>query len=167
MRFAPLVRAGGTVLDVACGSGRHARALTDLGFQVVALDRDTEALSRFDATEKYLVDLEAAPWPLPGRRFDGIVVTNYLYRALFPVLLDALADDGVLIYETFAQGNGEFGRPSNPAFLLGPGELLAHTTGLRVVAYENGFICRPKPAMVQRICAIHAHGTQHDLRYNL
>jgi hypothetical protein len=100
-------------------------------------------------------DLEdGSPWPLPGERFQGIVVTNYLYRPLFPVLEDALADGGVIIYETFMAGNERFGKPSNPAFLLRPGELLEAFRGLAVKGYEEGPQMAPKPAMIQRLCAV-------------
>ena len=127
-RFAGLVPAGGRVLDLACGSGRHTRFFLDLGHPVVAVDRDVGGL--VDLTghpdlETLEVDLETgAPWPLGDRRFAGIVVTNYLHRPLFPDLLAALSPGGVLIYETFAVGHELFSRPRNPDFLLKPGELL-------------------------------------------
>lgn len=107
------------------------------------------------------VDLEtgqAEAWPFPPNRFAAIVVTNYLHRPLFPRILDSLAPNGVLLYETFAQGNEQFGKPSNPDFLLMPGELLQHARFLRVIAFEDGYVEHPKPAMVQRICAIKASG---------
>jgi SAM-dependent methyltransferase len=158
-RFAPLIRPSGTVLDLACGGGRHVRYMRTLGLRVVAVDRDATSLAhlRDDAgIDAVCADLEGAPWPFSGRRFDGVVVTNYLHRPLFPLLRDAVADEGVLIYETFAAGNERFGRPSNPAFLLRPGELLeelAHdAAGLRVIAFEQGEIAGPRPAVVQRIC---------------
>jgi len=156
-RFAPLVRRGGRVLDLACGSGRHARLLARLGYQVAAVDRDVgalEPLARLAGIEAKCADLEAGPWPYPGTVFAGIVVANYLHRPLLPVLLDSLEPDGLLIYETYALGNERYGRPSNPQFLLHPGELLAVVRGrLRVVAYEDVLVSNPKPAMVQRICA--------------
>ena len=156
-RFAPLIRRGGRVLDLACGSGRHARLLARLGYQVAAVDRDAEALEALSLVagiEVKSADLEAGPWPFPGAVFAGIVVANYLHRPLFPALLDSLEPDGLLIYETFALGNERYGRPSNPQFLLRPGELLAVVRGrLRVVAYEDMFVSIPKPAKVQRICA--------------
>lgn len=124
---------------------------------MVAVDRDGQALgtlANVDGVECRQFDLEASAWPLSGERFDGIVVTNYLHRPLWPHLLQALAPRGVLLYETFALGNGRFGRPSNPDFLLAPGELLDVVGGaLHVLAYEDRFVERPKPAMVQRICA--------------
>jgi SAM-dependent methyltransferase len=157
-RFAPLVPAG-EALDLACGAGRHARLLAALGHPVLALDRDAQALLAAAgpgiATMRYDLELEGADWPFAPGRFAGIVVTNYLLRPLLPSLVRALAPDGVLIYETFAIGNEAFGKPSNPAFLLRPGELLAlaQDAGLRVIAYEAGVISQPKPAMVQRLCA--------------
>lgn len=150
--------AGGPVLDVASGHGRHARWFEARGHRVTALDRDADALAAGGATETIACDLETDPvaWPVAGRRFAAVVVTNYLHRPLFPFLLDALADDGVLLYETFAVGNGRFGKPSNPAFLLAPGELLARCAALSIVAFEDGLVARPQPASVQRICATHA-----------
>lgn len=157
VRFAKTIRPNGLVLDLACGHGRHAAWLEAHGHRVVAVDRDAVALSHCVASEKIVADLEAgggAPWPFDDRRFDAIVVTNYLHRPLFPAIVAALAEGGVLIYETFADGNEQFGRPANPDFLLRRGELLARCAALRVVAYEDGIIAEPKRAAVQRICAI-------------
>lgn len=152
-RWAPLIRPGGTVLDLACGSGRHLRWLAAQGFAVTGVDRDTNALAPLAAlAETVAADIENGPWPLPGRRFDAVVVTNYLWRPLFPAIRAALADDGVLLYETFERGHEALGRPSRPDFLLQPGELLALAAGLRVVAYESGRLDDP-PRQVQRIAA--------------
>jgi SAM-dependent methyltransferase len=155
-RFAHLVTAGGAVLDVACGGGRHARYFRDRGHKVTAIDRTLDGMAGVEGIELIQADLEAAPWPLPGRRFAGIVVTNYLHRALLPHLVAALEPEGgVLIYETFAQGQAEFGRPSDPDFLLRPNELLqAALPGLTVVGYEHGIVYAPAPAAVQRIAAV-------------
>jgi len=147
------VAPGGPVLDLAAGGGRHTRLFLERGHAVTAIDRDT---SRVAARATIVTaDLEADPWPLGEARFAGIVVTNYLYRPLFPAILAALAPDGVLIYETFASGNARFGRPSNPDFLLRHGELLAVAAagGLHVLAYEDLEVSEPKPACVQRLCA--------------
>ena len=156
-RWAERVPAGGLVLDVACGAGRHARYFARCGHPVVAVDRDPATPSRLAGIRGISVrcaDLEQGSWPFSGEHFSGIVVTNYLHRPLFPYLLSALAPAGALIYETFAAGNERFGRPSNPAFLLKSGELLEVTRGkLQVIAYEDLFVTDPKPAMVQRICA--------------
>ncbi len=154
-RWASSIRPGGAVLDVAAGSGRHARLLARLGFEVEAVDRDKSLFSDPPPNVVLLeADLEAGPWPYAGRRFDGIVVTNYLHRPLLPRLLDALEPGGMLIYETFAVGNERFGKPSNPAFLLAPGELLEAVRGkLRVIAYEDLTVGEPKPAAVQRLAA--------------
>jgi SAM-dependent methyltransferase len=155
-RFAHLVAPGGAVLDVACGGGRHARFFRDRGHPVTAIDRKLDGMAGVDDIELVEADLEAAPWPLPGQRFAGIVVTNYLHRPLLPILVAALEPEGgVLIYETFAQGQAEFGRPASPDFLLQPNELLqAALPGLTVVAYEHGISYSPKPAAVQRIAAV-------------
>ncbi len=155
-RFATLVPGGGAMLDLACGYGRHARFLEAGGWRVTAVDRDAVALAGLGAgIEALQADLESGAWPLAGRRFEGIVVANYLHRPLFPRLIEALADGGVLIYETFMQGNERFGRPSNPDFLLRPGELLeAFGARLTVVAFEQGEATLPKPAMVQKLCAV-------------
>lgn len=152
VRWAPLVTRG-TVLDVACGGGRHSRLFLDRGLEVVAVDREPREIpgARF-----VRADLEGGnPWPFAGERFEGIVVSNYLYRPLFPHLLQALAPGGVLIYETFMRGNERFGRPSNPQFLLRPGELLeAFGRELSVIAFEQGRVERPKAALIQRLCAL-------------
>jgi SAM-dependent methyltransferase len=153
-RWAPRIPPG-KVLDLASGPGRHARLLLELGFDVVAVDRDLQDIpgSRFKQA-----DLEdGSPWPFPGERFQGIVVTNYLHRPLFSNLLTSLAPGGVLIYETFMLGNERYGRPSNPEFLLGPGELLQILRGQVILGFEEGFCAAsshgPKPSMIQRVCA--------------
>jgi SAM-dependent methyltransferase len=151
VRWAPLITQG-MVLDVACGGGRHARYLASLGYAVTALDREPQSIPGVRFIQ---ADLEGgSPWPLPGERFQGIVVTNYLHRALFQVLEDALAPGGVLIYETFMLGNERYGRPSNPAFLLRAGELWQAFGGLQVIAFEQGYAAQPKAAMMQRLCAV-------------
>jgi SAM-dependent methyltransferase len=159
LRFAPLVAVGARVLDLACGHGRHARFFAARGADVLAVDRDAAALATLKGVARIAtcaLDLEAGGWPLPGERFDAIVVVNYLHRPLFPSLLAALAEDGVLIYETFARGNEAYGRPSNPDFLLEPGELLQLAArGLTVVAFEQGVVSTPEPgAVVQRLAAV-------------
>jgi SAM-dependent methyltransferase len=155
MQWAGAIRPGGAVLDLACGSGRHSRLLARLGFEVDAVDRDPALFT--DPPPQVVLrgaDLEAGPWPYGERRFDGIVVTNYLHRPLFPVLLRALETGGVLVYETFARGNERFGKPSNPDFLLAPGELLEAVRGtLRVIAYEDRVVEEPRMAALQRLCA--------------
>lgn len=157
VNWADLIAKGGRVLDLACGAGRHARWLAAKGWQVLAMDRDADALRDLATLERVQcrqADLEAGPWPLADEKFDGIVVTHYLHRPLWPYLMQALAPGGVLLYETFAHGNARFGRPASPAFLLQPGELLRELgKALHIIAYEDRFIDAPKPAMVQRICA--------------
>jgi SAM-dependent methyltransferase len=161
-RFAHLVSPGARVLDLAAGRGRHARFLGSRGAQVLALDRDAEALAGLanvaNVTARVL-DLEGSAWPLPGERFDAIVVTNYLYRPHFPHLRAALANDGVLLYETFAMGNEAYGRPSNPDHLLCEGELLSLAAlppaPMTVVAFEQGLVTGgTRPAVVQRVAAV-------------
>jgi SAM-dependent methyltransferase len=152
-RWSHLVPAGARVLDVACGAGRHLRWFAARGCRVTGVDRDAAALQALAGIgETVVADIEAGSWPLAGRRFDAVVVTNYLWRALMPTLLDSLADGGVLFYETFAAGNEACGKPSNPNFLLQPAELLEFTRGLHVVAYEHGFLSAPD-RVVQRIVA--------------
>jgi SAM-dependent methyltransferase len=162
-RFARLIPQG-EVLDLACGGGRHSLLLSSLGYGVIAVDRDPDALSRLADKRITTIqfDLEKdkdggiPAWPFEANRFAGVVVTNYLHRPLFPHIMASLASNGCMIYETFAQGNEHFGKPSNPDFLLETGELLAFATSnsLRIIAYEDGFVDLPKPAMVQRICAV-------------
>ncbi|OIQ99159.1 tellurite resistance protein TehB [mine drainage metagenome] len=156
-RFAPLIVAGGAVLDLACGSGRHTRLLAGLGHPVEAVDRDPEALAslqQLPGVNTNCADLEAGPWPYGGRGFAGIVVANYLWRPLFPHLLAALDQGGVLIYETFMIGNERHGKPANPAFLLRTNELLDLVRPrLTVLAFEQGEVEQPRPAVVQRLCA--------------
>jgi SAM-dependent methyltransferase len=153
VRWAPLIAPGGTVLDLACGSGRHLRWLHGQGFAVTGVDRDAQAVAPLHALGRVIVaDIENAPWPLPGETFDAVIVTNYLWRPLLPVIVNTVAAGGVLIYETFAIGNQAFGKPSNPNFLLQPGELLQACRDLRVVAYEDGLLNAP-PRRVQRVAA--------------
>ena len=161
-RFAPLVVGGGDVLDVACGTGRHARLFLERGHPVVGVDRynagivDLLGRPDFEFVDANLEN--GAPWPLGDRKFAAVVVTNYLYRPLFPALVGALAPRGVLVYETFAEGNERFGRPSNPDYLLRSGELLAAVEGhLQVIDYEHGEVTTPRPAVVQRIAAVNDH----------
>jgi SAM-dependent methyltransferase len=158
-RFAPLVPAGARVLDLAAGHGRHARLFAARGAFVVAVDRDADALSSLHDVariETRVLDLESGAWPLAGERFDAIVVTNYLHRPSIPPLFDALAPDGVLIYETFARGNEAYGRPSNPDFLLDQDELLRLAERrLTIVAFEQGVVAAPPSgAVVQRLAAV-------------
>jgi len=157
-RWTPLVRKGGAVLDVACGGGRHARWFAGLGHSVDAVDRDPAAIAALagvPGVTALCADIEGGSWPYTGRVYAAVVVTNYLHRPLFPHLRAALAPGGVLIYETFGIGNEAYGRPSNPEFLLRPRELLELAgEDWHVLAYENGYVEQPKPAVVQRICAI-------------
>lgn len=163
-RFASSVPEG-EVLDLASGYGRHARLFAALGHPVLAVDRDSDALAACagEGISTIQTDLEnGTPWPFASDRFAGVVIANYLHRPLFPHIFDSLADQGVLLVETFAVGNGQFGKPSNPDFLLASGELLALASAytqttqvpLRVIACEDGYVDQPKPAMIQRICLV-------------
>ena len=148
-RWAPLIERG-PVLDLACGSGRHSRYFLERGLQVTAVDCEPQSIPGATFVQ---ADLEkGSPWPLAGQHFGGVVVTNYLYRPLFPQLAASLVLGGVLIYETFMAGNEKYGRPSNPEFLLRPGELLEAFKALSLLAFEQGYVERPKPAVTQRIC---------------
>lgn len=168
-RFALLAKPG-EALDLACGSGRHTRLLAAQGMQVLALDRHAELLAPLAGPKvgTLVHDLEAedAVWPFEPGRFSLVVVTNYLYRPLFAQLAASLRPDGILIYETFAQGNEVYGKPSNPDFLLAPQELLglAREGGLQVLAYEDGHVDRPHPAQVQRLCAAGPAFARFDAR---
>ena len=154
VRFSSLLPAGGSVLDLACGRGRHLRWFAARGHRVLGVDRDAEALATLqEVGETLQADIENDAWPLAGRTFDAVVVTNYLWRPLFPRIVEAVAPGGVLLHETFAQGNETVGKPSRPDFLLAPGELLRAYASLRVVAYEDGFLDAP-PRYVQRIAAV-------------
>lgn len=158
-RFAPLIAPGGRVLDLACGSGRHSLFLAAEGFRVEAVDRDAAAIAALAPLDPRVsvrvADIEGGPWPYYGHVFDAVVVTNYLFRPLLPLIMNALDLNGVLIYETFMIGNERFGKPSNPAFLLRQGELLdVLRPKLNVVAFEQGEVELPRPAVVQRICAV-------------
>jgi SAM-dependent methyltransferase len=160
------VRHGGSVLDVACGSGRHVRWLAAQGFAVTGVDRDVDALAPLrDIAETVVADIEGGPWPFAGRRFDAVVVTNYLLRPLWPAWRAALAPGGVFIHETFSLGQERVGKPSRPEFLLRPGELLSACQGLRTVAFEDGF---DGSRYVQRIAAVNeAPGQPEPPRYGL
>jgi SAM-dependent methyltransferase len=163
-RFAP--RIAGPALDLACGSGRHVRWLLARGLAVTAVDRDVSGLADIAGApglETIAADLEseaaAGGWPLDERRFATVIVANYLWRPLLPAIVAAVAESGTLLYETFAHGNAAFGQPANPAFLLAPGELLDAVRGkLQVVAYEHGVVDAPRPAVMQRICAVRGNG---------
>jgi len=167
-RWSHLVTPGATVLDVACGSGRHIRWFAVRGCRVTGVDRDAAALAPLAAVgETVVADIENGPWPFADRRFDAVVVTNYLWRPLMPTIVASVADGGVLLYETFAAGNASVGKPSNPNFLLQPGELLQAVRPLRVIAYEDGFLAAPE-RFVQRIAAVRETASSADpARYPL
>lgn len=160
-RWSHLVPAAGRVLDVACGQGRHLAWFVQQGHSVIGLDRDAQTLAAIglppELCQTHVADIESQPWPLPAEKFAGVVVTNYLWRPLLPTLIDSVDTGGVLIYETFAEGQAGIGRPSRPDFLLRPGELLEVCRGLRVVAFEDGFEpASPRGAarFVQRLAAV-------------
>ena len=166
-RWTHLVPAGGAVLDVACGHGRHMRWFAQHGHPVTGIDRDAQALATLAGVGRTVVaDIESGPWPLDDETFGGVVVTNYLWRDLLPRIVASVAPGGVLLYETFAQGNETVGKPSRPDFLLLPGELLQACAGLRVVAYEDGFL-RDPDRFVQRIAAVREDAATERPRYSL
>lgn len=173
-------RPGATALDLACGRGRHLRALAHAGLRVTGVDRDATALAELAAfqaspaaapPELIHADIEGGPWPLPGRQFDLVLVTNYLWRPLFPRLVEAVAPGGWLLYETFSDGQQSIGRPSRPEFLLRPGELLTAFAGLRIVGFEDGFVGEPdvNGRYVQRVAAVRPADTMPGVypRYRL
>lgn len=169
LRWAHLIRTGGSVLDLACGAGRHAFWLHGQGFRLTAVDRSAEAiasLAPLGSAERLQADLEDGAWPLEGRQFDAVVVTNYLWRPRLADTVAAVAPGGVLLYETFAQGNATVGKPSRSDFLLRPGELLQAAVGLRVVAYEDGFLDAPE-RFVQRIAAVRESPSELPARHRL
>lgn len=154
---------GARVLDVACGSGRHTRWLAAQGFEVTAIDRDAQAVAGLQAVAEVVVaDLEQGSWPLPQRVFDVVVVTHYLWRPLVPTLRQVLAPAGRLVYETFALGQEQVGRPRRPQFLLQPGELLQICQGMHVLAYEDGWLNSPARRL-QRVCALQGSQLTPDL----
>ena len=167
VRWAHLIAPRGTVLDVAAGAGRHTRWLAARGHAVTAIDRDTDAMAALaDCAEAIAADIEGGPWPLAGRSFDAVVVANYHWRPLAPTLVGSLAAGGVLLYETFAAGNETVGRPRRADFLLAHGELLGLAAGLRIVAYEDGFLGGPE-RYVQRLAAVREQPGSPPKRYPL
>jgi SAM-dependent methyltransferase len=166
-RWSHLVPAGGAVLDVACGHGRHMRWFAQRGHPVTGVDRSPEAIAAVaELGEALVADIENGPWPFAGRQFAGVVVTNYLWRPLLPAIVESVAVGGLLVYETFAAGNETVGKPSRPEFLLQPGELLRACAGLRIVAYEDGFLDEPA-RFVQRIAAVRPQADERSARYAL
>ncbi|MEJ5991707.1 class I SAM-dependent methyltransferase [Ramlibacter sp. PS3R-8] len=167
VRWTHLVPAGGDVLDLACGGGRHVRWFAERGHAVTAVDRDSAALDTLGSiAETVEADIENGPWPLAGRQFAGVIVTNYLWRPLFARIAACVAPGGVLLHETFALGNETVGKPSRPDFLLAPGELLRAYGELRTVAFEDGFLDEP-PRFVQRIAAVRPGSAPGPGRYAL
>jgi len=162
--LAPLDR-GASVLDLACGQGRHSLLAANAGHEVLAVDRNADALEGLTGKnaliETLCCDLEGAPWPFMNRRFDAIVVTNYLFRERLSLIPMLLAPSGRLIYATFGLGNEQYGRPANPDFLLASGELIrfAQRSGLVIVGFESGYTSAPKPAVIERVCALRSNGS--------
>lgn len=153
-RWAHLAAPGATVLDLACGHGRHLRWWAARGHAVTGVDRDAEALEGLTGLgETIVADIENEPWPLAGRQFGVVVVTNYLWRPLLSAIVASVAPGGLLLYETFADGHAALGRPSRPDFLLKHGELLRAAAGLRVLGFEDGLLSQPARC-VQRIAAL-------------
>ena len=158
MAFVDRIRPGGRILDVACGHGRHMRMALDRGYHVTGLDRDLSGvadLTDWPQVELVQADLERGePFPLKGRTFDGVIVTNYLWRPVLADIVACVADDGILIYQTFARGQEKFGRPTNKDFLLTRNELIAAVLPkMTVIAFEHGLIDSDPPRVIQRIVA--------------
>ncbi len=172
-RWSHLVAPHSRMLDVACGHGRHAYYFHERNHPLALVDKSLDAIESIaistSVCEKVVADIETGAWPFTGQQFGVVVVTNYLWRPLMPTLLASLADGGVLIYETFAQGNQTVGKPSRSDFLLRSGELLEICKNLRVVAFEDGFMAASgslPPRFVQRIAAVNeACGQPHPVRY--
>ncbi len=165
VRWSHLLAPRGTVLDVACGSGRHLQWFAARGHAVTGIDRDIGAAhTKVPGSHLVCADIENAPWPLLHleipQQFDAVVVTNYLWRQLMPILINSVAPGGVLLYETFTAGQESVGRPSRADFLLQRGELLRYCADLHIVAYENGYLDNP-PRFVQRIAAVRPAATAH------
>ena len=160
-RFAPLIAPGATLVDLACGAGRHAFYFLDRGVHVTAVDIDLSRIAgpaaaapNKDRLELIEADLEAGPWPLGTRHFDAVVVTNYLWRPILPRIVAAVAPGGLLLYATFGRGNEAHGRPANPDHLAKQGELACLVAdGFTVLDELHGLVETPRPAVVSRICA--------------
>lgn len=162
VRFAARLTAGSRVLDVACGHGRNARWLARHGCRVTGVDVDAAcaaSIASEPGIEFVQADLEGGAWPFVGKTFDAVIVVHYLHRPLLPLLAAALAPGGLLLYETFARGNERFGRPRNPDFLLRPRELVEAFAQLRILAFEDGYVASPHPALVQRLAAANLEPT--------
>ena len=158
VRFYAGINHKGRVLDVACGAGRHYSLGMSSGRRTVGIDRDIAQASQYQNAQNLELieaDLEdGRPFPFRGQQFDGIIVTNYLWRPILPDIIAAVAPDGILIYETFAVGQEKLGKPSNPEFLLRPSELMDAVAGkLRIVAFEHARLGGPE-RVVQRIAAV-------------
>lgn len=160
VEYAGCIPKAGRVLDLACGSGRHAIWLAAQGFQVHAVDRDVQATAHMQGMQNIQVtiaDIESGTWPESDELYDGIVVSRYLFRPLLQKLAAMLKPDGVLIYETFMAGNERYGRPRNPDFLLQPDELsTVYAPLLKIHAFWQGEVAGDVPAVMQRICAINS-----------
>lgn len=159
IRFASQVKSRGTVLDLACGSGRNGRWFLKAGNRVTFLDRDISALADLDNNQQAEIlcsDLEhGAPFTLGGQPFDGVVVTNYLQRDILGDICDAVTPGGLLLYETFGIGNATYGRPRNAKYLLEPGELIKMVRAdFDILGYEHGLRRMPSPAIIQRVAAV-------------
>ena len=153
---------GSKILDFASGYGRHSMALSSSfpgRFEILATDYNHAALrelaAQFPNVKTLHTDLENTNiWPFADHDFDVVLVTNYLFRPRLPELFRLIRNEGFLAYETFADGNGTYGRPSNPNFLLNDGELPACLPNdFEILDYFHGKIDQPRPAIIQRLAA--------------
>ncbi len=160
VEHAACIPRAGRVLDLACGSGRHSVWLAAHGYQVDAVDRDEQAVAHMQGMHNInvkIADIETGNWPESVELYDGIIVSRYLFRPLLQKLAAMLKPDGVLIYETFMEGNERYGRPRNPDFLLQPHELsTVYAPLLKIHAFWQGEVAGEVPAVMQRICAINS-----------
>ena len=156
--YSSLIPSGGSVLDLACGSGRHTGMLLNKGYQVTAVDIDTTLIKQNFSNKNLNIvkcDLESLSfWPFEKNSFLGIIVVNYLHRPLFSKIIESLREEGVLVYQTFADGHSRYGKPKNPDYLLKRGELKTVFDSMKIISYQHGYLSYPSQSIIQRICCV-------------